>query len=66
MTPEVQALREQFRDQMPGMAQFYALAEKYEQLLGAQAALEQKWNQASPARVQQLEQTIQDLSKQGK
>lgn len=61
MTPEIQALRDRYRDQMPGMAQFDELAEKYERLLQAQATLDQRWSQASPAKVQAMRTIIQEL-----
>ena len=54
MTPDMQAARERFRDQMPGLAEFDALILKYERLLFAQATLDQRWSQAAPAKVQAL------------
>lgn len=61
MTPEIQALRERFRDQMPGLAEFDGLAAKYDQLLQAQATLDQRWSQASPAKVQAMRAIIQAI-----
>lgn len=61
MTPEIQALRERFRDQMPGLTVFDELAAKYERLLMAQTALEQRWGLGDPAKVTTLRAIIQSV-----
>lgn len=62
MTNEIQELRERFRDQMPGLAIFDALAAKYDRLLAAQTALDQQGRAASPERVQALRQVLQEIA----
>lgn len=62
MTPEIQALRERFRDQMPGMAEFDELLAKYERLLQAQTALEQRWLTSAPALVKELRSVMLDIA----
>lgn len=52
-------LRELFRDQMPGMAVVDQMLEQYEDLRMAQKELRDKWNTASPAKVQALRAIIQ-------
>lgn len=61
MTPEIQALRERFRDQMPGLSVFDELATKYERLLQAQATIDQRWSQASPETVKRLREQVQAI-----
>lgn len=61
MAPEIQALRERFRDQMPGMAEFDELAAKYERLLTAQQHLEQRWGLGDPAKVTVLRTIVQTI-----
>lgn len=59
MTDELQALRERFRDQMPGQAVFDELLAKYERLLQAQTALEQRWMQTAPEALKTLRTKVQ-------
>lgn len=62
MTPEIQALRERFRDQMPGMVEFDELAAKYERLLTAQQDLERRWLTSAPAIVQELRSVMLEIA----
>lgn len=61
MTEELQAMRERFRDQMPGLAVFDELLAKYERLLHAQTAIEQRWTQSAPERVTAVMTQLQDM-----
>lgn len=62
MTPEIQALRERFRDQAPGLAEFDELAAKYERLLTAQQDLERRWLTSAPALVKELRSVMLDIA----
>lgn len=62
MTPEIQALRERFRDQMPGLVEFDELAGKYERLLTAQQDLERRWLKSGPVVLQELRSTLQEIA----
>lgn len=54
-------IRERFRDQMPGMAIFDELLNRHAELIEAQKTLRDKWNTASPAKVQALRTIIQEI-----
>lgn len=54
-------IRERYRDQMPGMVIFDELLTRHANLVEAQKELRDKWNLASPAKVQALRTIIQEL-----
>jgi hypothetical protein len=58
----VQELRERFRDQMPGLAEFDALAKQYEKLLTAQQDIEQRWTNMVPVRGKEAIDLLRDIA----
>lgn len=54
MTPEIDALRQQFIEQIPGLAIFDELAAKYDRLLVDLTNLERRWKAATTDTVREL------------
>ena len=62
MSPELQAMRQRFMEQAPGLAIFDELAAKYDRLLMDLSHLDRRWKTALPDQVRALRVALQEIA----